>query len=226
MYLLIFTLGAALASFFHLVVERRERGESWISGSSHCNHCMKAIPPYGLIPIGGYFLVRGRCVHCGGKVSPLHPLVELMGGATALILYMEKAGPLLMILVLWGFYLTIEDLLFREVGALSLELWLLATFLYAIKMSQPLIPGGLIFAVYTGFSKFTGAIGDGDGRYAAAVSFLLADPWNIVYYILHAHILAGAVALISLLTVRGREDREMAMFPFFFISGILHLLFF
>ena len=74
-----FFLGTILTSFLILVGLRLPAGLS-INGRSKCDACGETIPWYALIPIVGYFIVKGRCVHCHAKVSPFYPLVEFITG--------------------------------------------------------------------------------------------------------------------------------------------------
>jgi len=74
-----FILGAAFTSFLTLVGMRLPKDKTLL-GRSECDSCGETIPWYGLIPIVGYFFVKGKCPYCGNKVSPIYPLYELFGG--------------------------------------------------------------------------------------------------------------------------------------------------
>ncbi len=75
----LFILGSILASFFTLVGMRVPLGEP-IDGRSVCDHCGVKLPCYALIPILGFFLVKGRCHNCRYKVSFRYPVYEALGG--------------------------------------------------------------------------------------------------------------------------------------------------
>ena len=44
---------------------------------SHCPQCHHTLPWYELIPVLSYALSRGRCRHCGSKVSWRYPFIEI-----------------------------------------------------------------------------------------------------------------------------------------------------
>jgi leader peptidase (prepilin peptidase) / N-methyltransferase len=75
-------LGAAIGSFLNVCVFRWPRGESVVTPRSHCPACDAAIAWYDNIPILSYLLLRGRCRHCGARISPQYVIVE---AATALV---------------------------------------------------------------------------------------------------------------------------------------------
>jgi leader peptidase (prepilin peptidase) / N-methyltransferase len=86
---LLFLFGACLASFLLLVAERIPLGLSIVSPPSMCLECKTPLPAYALIPILGWFLVRGQCRSCGAKVSPLHPILETFVGLGTLFVVLH-----------------------------------------------------------------------------------------------------------------------------------------
>jgi prepilin signal peptidase PulO-like enzyme (type II secretory pathway) len=85
-------LGAALASFACLIVDRRSRGESIVSPRSRCVGCKRSLAFYEIIPVVSWLLLRGRCRTCSTSIPPMFFLVELSaaciaGGVCAAILF-------------------------------------------------------------------------------------------------------------------------------------------
>lgn len=78
----IFILGLVLGSFANVLIFRMPRKQSIAFPSSNCTSCKTPIKPYDNIPLASYIILRGRCRHCGAKISPRYPLVEL---STALL---------------------------------------------------------------------------------------------------------------------------------------------
>ena len=72
--------GAMLGSFLNVCVWRLPRGESVILPASHCPGCGKPIAWYDNVPVLSYLALRGRCRHCGMRISFQYPLVELVVG--------------------------------------------------------------------------------------------------------------------------------------------------
>ena len=74
--------GLALGSFLNVVAARVPRRASIVTPASACMECGTAIAWRDNIPLLSWVLLRGRCRHCGTRISPLYPGVEL---ATALL---------------------------------------------------------------------------------------------------------------------------------------------
>jgi len=74
--------GAMLGSFLNVCVYRLPRNESVIRPASHCPGCGAPIAWYDNIPLLSYVALRGRCRHCGARISAQYPAIEL---AVALI---------------------------------------------------------------------------------------------------------------------------------------------
>ena len=78
---LVFIIGACVGSFLNVVIYRLPAGESVVHPRSHCK-CGQPIAWYDNIPILSWFLLRGRCRHCGERFSFRYPAVE---AGTALV---------------------------------------------------------------------------------------------------------------------------------------------
>jgi leader peptidase (prepilin peptidase)/N-methyltransferase len=74
--------GLALGSFLNVVAARVPRRASIVAPASACMDCGTPIAWRDNIPLLSWVLLRGRCRHCGSRISPLYPAVEL---ATALL---------------------------------------------------------------------------------------------------------------------------------------------
>ena len=72
--------GAMLGSFLNVCVYRLPRGESVVLPGSHCPGCGKPIAWYDNVPVLSYLVLRGRCRHCGVRISLQYPLIELAVG--------------------------------------------------------------------------------------------------------------------------------------------------
>ncbi len=73
----LFTLGLILGSFYNVVGLRIPAGRSIIKPRSACGECRTTLSAADLVPVLSYMYQRGKCRHCGTKVSPLYPVVEL-----------------------------------------------------------------------------------------------------------------------------------------------------
>src|SRR5215218_8945572 len=75
--------GLALGSFLNVVAARVPRRRSLVSPASACLDCGSPIAWRDNVPLLSWLLLRGRCRHCGTRISALYPAVEL---ATALLI--------------------------------------------------------------------------------------------------------------------------------------------
>jgi len=91
-YILSLALGLVVGSFLNVVVLRTAKNKS-LGGRSICPKCKKPIYWYDNIPLLSYLLLRGKCRHCGRKISVQYPLVEMLTGLTFLLAaYLVMSG--------------------------------------------------------------------------------------------------------------------------------------
>jgi leader peptidase (prepilin peptidase)/N-methyltransferase len=75
-----FVLGALFGSFANVCIVRLPAGMSIVRPPSHCFSCQAPVRWYDNLPILSYFVLRGRCRHCGAGYSPRYMLVEAATG--------------------------------------------------------------------------------------------------------------------------------------------------
>ena len=73
-------LGAALGSFFEVVLDRVPRGESLLWPPSHCRTCRRRLTADELIPVISYLAQRGRCRACDTPIGRGVPIREALSG--------------------------------------------------------------------------------------------------------------------------------------------------
>ena len=69
--------GLALGSFLNVVAARVPRRTSIVKPASACMSCGTPIAARDNVPVLSWLLLRGRCRHCGVRITPLYPAVEL-----------------------------------------------------------------------------------------------------------------------------------------------------
>lgn len=127
LYGFLFLFGVCIGSFLNVVAYRVPNGLSIAKGRSFCPACQGAIRGRDLVPIFSFLLLRGRCRHCGTRISPRYPLVELAGGLLALLAF-------------WRYDFTLQALAAFAVLAVLLAVAL-------IDADTMTIPNGLLIAL-------------------------------------------------------------------------------
>jgi len=74
-------LGLVVGSFLNVVAHRLPRRESLVRPRSRCPRCSTQLRAVDNVPVVSWLLLRGRCHHCGARISPRYPLVELATAA-------------------------------------------------------------------------------------------------------------------------------------------------
>lgn len=68
--------------------------KSLLNSRSFCFSCGKKLKFYHLVPIFSYLFLRGKCAFCGGKISPLSPLTEIISGICFVLAFLLAANAL------------------------------------------------------------------------------------------------------------------------------------
>lgn len=83
----IFIFGACIGSFLNVCIYRIPENLSIVTPGSFCPSCHKSIPFYCNIPILSYIFLKGKCKFCQNPISMRYPLIEILTGAFALVLF-------------------------------------------------------------------------------------------------------------------------------------------
>lgn len=84
-YITIFVIGTLFGSFFTLATYRIPKKQDITHTHSYCPNCNSKLGFFELIPILSYIFLKGKCKHCGKKISPRYIIFEIMSGLTFLL---------------------------------------------------------------------------------------------------------------------------------------------
>ncbi|MFC3283215.1 prepilin peptidase [Litchfieldella rifensis] len=253
-------LGLCLGSFLNVVITRlpvilmlgwraeaRESLEldveeqprfNLMSPPSQCPRCESPIAWHDNIPLLGYAKRRGKCAHCGKRISPQYPLIELAGAALTLAV-LAIHGPSLATLFVLGACLALLALAaidFRTQllpDAITLPLlWAGLTYhlLFQPLMLQSAVIGAMagylaLWGFYWLFKLVTGkeGMGYGDFKLLAALGAWLGWQYLPLLLILSAGVgaLVGIAVQLAMPRLRGAP---MPFGPFLAMAGWIALL--
>jgi leader peptidase (prepilin peptidase) / N-methyltransferase len=155
-------LGLAFGSFANVAVHRWPRRESITAPPSRCPSCHEPIRPHDNIPLVSYVLLRGRCRHCGARISWGYPAVELL------------------VAVLWAIVATVHGPVW-ELPALLLLTWALVV-ATLIDIPHRIIPNRLTYPLaptILGLLIFAAMLGGAWGDFRRAVIIGLVLPFGM-----------------------------------------------
>ncbi len=156
--IILFILGAIIASFVGVLVARFNTGQSFLTGRSRCDACTAPLSPRSLVPIISYLISGGRARCCGTRLSLHAPLTELLLGGLFALAYvvLGLTGALLWMFVALSALLA---LVLYDLSHQILPLPLLAAFVAASAITGFLLAPSLAAFVSTLLTALLIAIG-------------------------------------------------------------------
>ena len=147
-YTTVFIFGTSIGSFLNVIIWRMPRGESIVEPPSHCPSCNARLTLIDLFPLLSYLFLRGKCRHCGAKISSRYFWIELLIG-------------LWWLLIFW--YVGVQQgMWIRTAGMLAFTTTLIAIFFIDLEHYE--IPHELsLFAIFVGLGTDIWALVAGEG---------------------------------------------------------------
>lgn len=235
-----FVFGALVGSFLNVVILRLPaEGESIVFPPSSCPQCKAPIRWYDNIPLLSFLLLRGRCRHCGKKISWQYPMVELamallslglffrFGLSAAFAVYFVFCAALLAIIFIDLHHQIIPD-------AISLPGIVIGL---AASLVNPLVPwqsavigmlagGGSLFLIAGGYYLLTGreGMGGGDIKLLAMIGAFLG--WQSLPFVVFSSSLLGTVIGIGAMAQQKKGGKTVLPYgPFLALGSYIYVFF-
>ena len=201
-----FTVGACIASFLGLVIDRFPES-SIICPRSHCDRCKQTLRPLDLYPIFSQVLFRFRCRYCLSPLPYWYALFEAWSGLLFLLCYQGFLPIPHLLLLLSSCVLAIYDLRSMEYPLL---LWLILHAFCLLFTGPTLLMGVFLFL---GILSCLYSIGIGAG------DFLLLATFSLTFSSVQVLLIIQGASLIGLLVFLFKKEKDRIPFvPCLFLS--------
>ncbi len=234
--------GAILGSFLNVCIYRLPRNESIVRPRSRCPGCGQLIGWYDNVPILSWLLLRGKCRHCGMRISVQYPLVEAAVAATwALVVWrygasLDAVAAGVFVTLMIGILMTdAQQMIIPDefsVGGLVFGVAIAGAFSWTLKTWLPLLyaaEGALLGYALLWLAGYLGklwakrdAMGGGDLKLLAMAGSVLG--WRGVLMTVFLGSLVGTLVYIPVL-IRRERHREVPFGVFLAIGGVATLAF-
>lgn len=231
----IFAIGACIFSFLNVMIYRIPRKMSFVRGRSVCPSCSHTLGAADLVPVFSYLFLRGRCRYCKEKIGMRDTLVELLGGALALVcaaVYREQPAAAATVFV---FFSILTVTAFIDMDTMEIPDFCWIAILPLAVVSYFTMPGVSVAARLIGLVCVSvpmlllallipGAFGGGDIKLTAACGAFLG--WRLMAASAVLAVLAGGLWGIYLLAAKKKGRRDHFAFGPFLCTGMLFGLLF
>lgn len=206
--ILVFFLGASIASFCGLIVERFPE-QSIIFPASYCDSCKKPLAKRDLIPIFSQLINHSRCRFCQARIPLWYAYLELSFGIVAILCYQGLISPSQVFILTFSTLLSLYD--WRQ-QAFPLLIWLLPNCLLLCCVSvNPLTLILLAVAVIAALINIR--IGSGDFLYLTTLSVFL--DFNILLWVIEIGSLLGLIYCLH------KKHKTIPFIPFLFLAYLM-----
>ena len=234
-YIFIFLAGACIGSFYNVIAARSVTHESFVKGRSHCPKCNHTLSAIDLVPFFSYLFLKGKCRYCKAKISIRYPIVELIGGLSAVFCVYKLGLTLQALLVFYVISLLITlsliDLDIQEIPN-GFHIAMIPAILFSIFLFPEISIGERVigfFAISVPMliiAELVNGIGFGGGDIklmAMAGAFL---GWKGVICAFFAGIIVAAVYCIYLLAFKKAGRKTAIAFGPYLAIGIIVAVFY
>lgn len=208
--LLFFFLGASIASFLSLIVDRFPE-KSIIFPASHCDSCGQQLTVRDLIPIFSQLINHSHCRFCHTKIPSWYGLLEIYFGVIVVLYYCALLSLDQVFILFFSTTLSLYDLKRQE---FPLLIWLLPSiFLLFVTPISALAIILLAFGIMAELIDLK--IGSGDFFYLASLSLLL--DLQTILWIIELGSLSGIIYYFF------QTNKRIPFVPFLFLGYLIFL---
>jgi leader peptidase (prepilin peptidase) / N-methyltransferase len=210
--------GLAVGSFLNVVAARLPLRRSLVSPGSACMGCETPISARDNVPVFSYLLLRGRCRHCGVRISPRYLLVEIVTAALVvacalrfgLSAYTALAAAFCVVLVVISAIDLEHRIVPNRIVLPAAALALLAQLVREPSVEWPLAALGAALFLFVAAVAYPRGMGMGDVKLALLLGAVLG--WTVAAGLMIGMI-AALVPAIVLFARHGSAARK-ATIPF------------
>ena len=244
----LFFTGSLFGSFFYTLALRYSDGRirkdplrALISRSS-CPACHASLGVIDLVPVIGFLVRRGRCAHCGERISWLYPTAEIFCGLLIIPVSMKfpvtsggAVSPLLLIHSASMYLILCLGVAISVIDVKSMTIPPPLTIATGILSVYPALREGMVKENLYGFLLmlvffavilliFPGSFGGGDLQYASVLGFLFGLELSVV--LLEVSLISGALSGIIYAISTRKGFRARIPFAPFLVFGMIVTLFY
>lgn len=233
--LFIIVLGLIIGSFLNVCIYRIPREESISFPPSHCTNCNSKIKAYDLFPVISFLLLRGKCRHCGEKISIKYPLIEMITSALFLALYIKFgiSFELIKFIVFISFIVVIgiidfetTDVYFKTtLSGIILGLgFILIGHFYGLEVWTYIFGGVLGGGIISVIVLLTHGMGWGDVEICLLAGIFLGFKLTVVMLFI-SFVTGGVLGLLLIVTKKKSRKDYIPFGPFISLGTIMTVFF-
>ncbi|MDY4788913.1 MAG: prepilin peptidase [Bacilli bacterium] len=238
----IFILGTVLASFIGVIIYRVPNKMSIVKPDSFCPHCKQKIKWYDNIPILSFIILKGKCRYCHSPIGYFSFILEILGGVSFLLAFLQfrLSYDLIFVLLLVCLFLVIGGIDYQthyiydltQVIYFILTLGYVSYLVFYLKMDyMPYLIGALVGFLFFFLIKVIGklvmkqeCLGMGDVILMTISGLLLGYQCLIIAILVGS--LLGSIIEVTLISLKKKSrDSEIAFGPYLLIGTYFALLY-
>jgi len=226
-YIFFFVLGTVIGSFLNVVILRLKNKRSVFKKPSHCPFCKKKLAWFELVPIISFIIQKGKCRHCGKRISLQYSLVEFFTGLIFLLLFIYQLPVFWFLISCFLIVLFVYDLKHYLVPDKIIYPAIIISFFYRLWLPVPnyllaAAIGGAFFLLIFLISRGKW-MGLGDVKIGVLMGLVLGLSHLFIALFL-AFLIGGAVSIILLALKRKTLKSEIPLGPFLTGATFITLL--